>query len=112
MSPKVYLLDRLLEVESTRGSAIPYLGYGEVNLQTLGIEAYNEDILLLVIPTMTYTEKVPVMVGFKIIDRTMEMITKGEVVMAMVTWNQAHFGVVMSGSLQLTFRRTRGMGTL
>ena len=50
--------------------------------------AYNEDILLLVILTMTYVEKVPVVVGSKIINRTMGMITKGELAKATMTWRQ------------------------
>ena len=62
---------------------------------------YNEDVLLLVIPNTTYSEMVPVMVGSKIIDRAMSIITKGELVNATMTWRQAHFGAVMSGSLQL-----------
>ena len=59
-------LRRLLELEWTGGSAIPYLGYVEVKLQIPGIKNYNEEVLLLVIPTMTYSEKVLVMVRSKI----------------------------------------------
>ena len=51
MALKVYTLDRLLELEGTGGSAIPYLAYVEGNLQIPGIKGYNEDVLLLVIPT-------------------------------------------------------------
>ena len=47
MNLKVHSLDRLLELEGTGGSAIPYLGYVEVNLQIQGIQGYNKDILLL-----------------------------------------------------------------
>ena len=57
---------------------------------------------------MTYSEKVPVMVGSMIIDRVMGMTTKGELVRATMTWKQAHFGAVMSGSLQLPNKGTRG----
>ena len=73
----------------------------EVNLQITGIKNYNEDILLLVIPTMTYSEKTLVMVGSKIIDWAMRIIIKGELVKVTMTWKQAHFRAVMSGSLQL-----------
>ena len=66
-------------------------------LQISGIRVYNKDILLLVIPTMTYSKKVLVMVGSKIIDRAMGMIMKGELVRATTTWKQAHFGAVMFG---------------
>ena len=102
MDLKVYSLDRLLELEGTRGSGIPYL-------QIPGIKGY-EDILLLVIPIMTYSEKIPIMVGSKIIDRAMGMITKGELARATVNWKQAHFSAVMPGSLQLPCRSARGDG--
>ena len=74
---EVHPLGRLLELEGTGGSTFLYPGYVEVNLQIPGIKGYNEDILLLVILTTTYSKKVPVMVGSKIIDRVMEMMTKG-----------------------------------
>ena len=100
MTLEVHPLDRLLELEGTGGLAILYLGYVEVTLQIPGIKGYSEDVLQLVILTMTYSKKVPAMVGSKIIDRAMGMITKGELVRATMTWKQAHFGVVMSESLQ------------
>ena len=59
-------LGRLLELEGTGGSAVPYLRFVEVNLEIPWIK--NEDVLLLVIPTMTYSKKIPVVVGSKIID--------------------------------------------
>ena len=86
------------------------MGYVEFNLQIPGIRGYNEDMLLLVIPTMTHSKKVLVMVGSKIFDRAMGIIMKGKLVKATVTWKQAHFGAVMSGSLQLPHKGTRGWG--
>ena len=89
----------LLKLEGTGGSTIPYLRFVEVNIQILGIKNYSEDVLLLVIPTTTYSEIVPAMVGSKIIDRAMSMMTKGELTKVTMMWRQAHFGAVMSGSL-------------
>ena len=83
-------------------AAIPYLRFVEVNLQILGIRGYNEDVLLLAIPSTAYAEGVPVVVGSKIIDRALSCMTVGELAYATVTWQQAHFGAVMSGSLQLS----------
>ena len=71
-------LGRLLELEGRGGSTIQYLGYIEVNLQIPGIKNYDEDVVLLVIPPTNYSEKVLVMVGSKIIDWAMGVITKGE----------------------------------
>ena len=83
-------------------AAIPYLRFVEVNLQIPGIRNYNEDVLLLVIPTMTYSKTVPVIVGTKIIDKALCLMTVGEFAKATTTWRHAHFGAVMSGLLQLS----------
>ena len=75
---KIQPLGWLLELEGTGGAAIPYLRFVEVNLQILGIRTYNKDVLLLAIPTMAYTERVPVVVGSKIIDKALSYMTVGE----------------------------------
>ena len=74
----------------------------EVNLQIPGIKSYNDDVLLLVIPTTTYSKTVLVVVGTKIIDKALNLMTVGELAKATMTWRQAHFGAVMSRSLQLS----------
>ena len=58
-------------------------------------------MLLLVIPTTTYSKTVLVMVGTKI-DKPLSLMTMGELAKATMTWRQAHFGAVMSESLQLS----------
>ena len=65
MGLEIQPLGQLLELEGTGGAAIPYLRFLEVNLQILGIRGYNEDVLLLAIPTSAYAERVLVMVGSK-----------------------------------------------
>ena len=83
---KVQPFGWLLELEGTGGAAIPYLRFVEVNLQILGIRRYNEDMLLLAIPTTAYSERVPVMVGSKIIDKALSCMTVGELAKATATW--------------------------
>ena len=95
-------LGQLLELEGTGGAAIPYLRFVEVNLQILRIRGYKEDVLLLAILTTAYTEGVLVMVGLKIIDWALSCMTVGELACATAIWQQAHFGAVMSESLQLS----------
>ena len=92
----------VIEARGDGGSAIPYLRYVEVNLQILGIRNYNEDVLLLVIPTMTYSKTVLVMVGTKIINKALSLMIVGELAKATMTWRWAHFGAVMLGSFQLS----------
>ena len=59
-------------------------------------------MLLLLIPTMTYSKTVPVVVGTKIINKALSLMTAGELAKATMTWRQAHFGAVMLGLLQLS----------
>ena len=103
-------LGQLWELEGTGGSAIPHLRFVEVNLQIQGIKNYNEDVLLLVISTTTYSEMVPVMVGSKIIDRAMNIIAKGEHMKVAMTWRQTYFGAVMYGLLQLAHTSSNTTG--
>ena len=110
MTLKVHPLGGVLELEDTGSSTIPYLGYVEVNLQFPGIQGYNEDITFLVILTMTYHKRVMVMVRSKIIDRVMGKMAKGEVMRATATWKQAHFSVIIYGSLQLPHTDSKGYG--
>ena len=88
------------------GAAIPYLRFVEVNLQIPGIRNYNEDVLALVIPTMTYSKTVLVVVGTNIIDKALSLMTVWELAKATMTWRQAHFGATMLGSLQLSHSRS------
>ena len=103
-------LGSLFELEGTGGSTIPCLKYVEVNLQIPRIKNYNKDVLALVIPTMTFSKKVLVVVGSKITDQAMGVITKGELTKATMKWKQAHFGAVMSGLLQLPHTSSNGTG--
>ena len=95
-------LGQLLELEGMGGAAILILRFVEVNLQIPGLKSYNKDVLLLVIPTMTYSKTVPVMLGTKIINKALSLMTMGELAKATMTWRQAHFGAVISGPLQFS----------
>ena len=79
-------LGQLLELEGIGDAAIPYLRFVEVNLQIPGIRSYNEDVLLLAIPILAYTERVLVVVGSKIIVRPLSCMTAGELAHATATW--------------------------
>ena len=65
------------------------------------IRNYNENVLLLIIPTMT-SKTAPYMVDTKIIDKAPSLMTVGELAKATTTWRQARFVAVMLGLLQLS----------
>ena len=98
---QIQSLGQLLEVEGMGGVAIPYLRFVEVNLQILGLKSY-QDVLLLVIPTMTYSQDSSGPGGYKYNWQSPESHDYGELAKATMTWRQAHFGAVMFGSLQLS----------
>ena len=62
-------------------------------------------------PPWTYSERVPVVVGSKIIDKALGCMIVGELAKATATWQQAHFGAVMSRITAAIPQQLREMGT-
>ena len=72
------ILEVLLEMEGSVGMDVPYLRYTEVNLQTLKIENFSADVLMLVYPDNKYSWKVPIVLGTLHIDAILEVATEEE----------------------------------
>ena len=60
---EVKKLETLLDLEPTGGGQVPYDGYVEVRLQIPNMQAFDLDILMLVIPESEYSKSVPVTIG-------------------------------------------------
>ena len=52
MGLKIQISDNLLDIEGSGGVTVAYIGYVEVNLQIPEIQAYNEDILMVMHDSM------------------------------------------------------------
>ena len=65
---EVKKLETLLDLEPTGGGQVPYDGYVEVRLQIPNVQAFDLDILMLVIPESEYSKSVPVTIGSLHID--------------------------------------------
>ena len=62
-------LAKLVNIESTGGDSIEYLGYAEGSLSLpMGSHTFNIEDLLLALPTTEYLKKVPVSIGTTITD--------------------------------------------
>ena len=95
-------LGDLLHVEGTSGYTVPYKGYVEANLQIPKVDQYNEDILLLVLPSNPYGRKVPVQIGTRVIDRVLQLVPDGEIIEAHEAWRRAQASVaLMAGMVQV-----------
>ena len=79
---EVKKLETLLDLEPTGGGQVPYDGYVEVRLQIPNVQAFNLDVLMLVIPESKYSKSVPVTIGTIHIDEIINLITDEELKLA------------------------------
>ena len=85
---KVKKLETLLDLEPTGGGQVPYDSYMEVRLQIPNMQAFDLDILMLVIPESEYSKSVPVTIGTLHIDEIINLITDEELKSANKKWQR------------------------
>ena len=71
-------LHSVLQIESSGGSEVPYLGYVETNLKVPEVKAFDTDVLLLIVPDSTHTTCTPIKLGTLHIDMAINLATKAE----------------------------------
>ena len=71
-------LQYILHIEDSGGLEVPYLGYVEVHLQIPEVKAFDQDVLLLIIPVSAHTEYTPIMLGTLHIDMAIKLATEKE----------------------------------
>ena len=71
-------LQSILEIEGSGGLEVPYLGYVEVHLQIPEVKAFDQDVLLLVIPDSAHTQYTPITLGTLHIDMAIKLATEKE----------------------------------
>ena len=57
---------------------VPYLGYVEVHLQIPEVKAFDQDVLLLIIPNSAQTQCTPITLGTLHIDMAIKLATEKE----------------------------------
>ena len=85
---EVKKLETLLDLEPTGGGQVPYDGYVEVRLQIPNVQAFDLDVLMLVIPESEYSKTVPVTIGTLHIDEIINLITDEELKSANKKWQR------------------------
>ena len=85
---EVKKLEMLLDLEPTGGGQVPYDGYVEVRLEIPNVQAFDLDILMLVIPESEYSKSVPVTTGTIHIDEIINLITDEELKLANRKWQR------------------------
>ena len=60
------------------GLEVPYLGYVEVHLRIPEVKAFDQDVLLLIIPDSVHTQYTPITLGTHHIDMAIRLANEKE----------------------------------
>ena len=71
-------LQSILRIEGSGGLEFPYLGYVQVHLRIPEVKAFDQDVLLLIVPNSTHTQFTPITLGTLHIDMAIKLATKEE----------------------------------
>ena len=71
-------LQSILQTKGSGGLEIPYLGYVETRLRISAIKAFDNDVLLLIVPDSAHTQHTPITLGTLHIDMAIKLATKKE----------------------------------
>ena len=69
-------LQSILQIEGSGGLEVPYLGYVEVHLKIPEVKAFDQDVLLLIIPDSAHTQCTPITLGTLHIDMAIRLATE------------------------------------
>ena len=69
-------LQSILQIEGSGGLKVPYLGYVEAHLKIPKIEAFDLDVLLLIVPDSVHTQYTQIMLEMLHIDMAIKLATK------------------------------------
>ena len=67
-----------MQIEGSGGVEVPYLGYVEIHLKIPEIKAFDQDVLLLIIPNSAHTQCTPITLGTLHVDMAIRLATEKE----------------------------------
>ena len=67
-----------MQIGGSGGLDIPYLGYVKTQIRIPKIKAFDNDILLLIVPDSVHTHHTPITLGTLHIDMAIKLATKKE----------------------------------
>ena len=67
-----------MQIEGSGGLEVPYLGYVEVCLKIPDVKAFDQNVLLLIIPDSAHTQCTPITLGTLHIDMAIRLATDKE----------------------------------
>ena len=82
-------LQSILQIEGSGGLEVPYLGYVEVHLRIPEVKAFDQDVLLLIIPNSAHTQYTPITLGTLHIDMAIKLATEEELKTLNKQWQRS-----------------------
>ena len=82
-------LQSILWIEDSGGLEFPYLGYVEVQLKIPEVEAFDQDVLLLIVPDSPHTQYTPTNLGILHIDMAIKLATEKELETLNKQWQRS-----------------------
>ena len=82
-------LQSILQIEGSGGLDVPYLGYVETCLRIPKIKAFDNDVLLLIVPDSAHTHHTPITLGTLHIDMAIGLTTKKELENLSKQWKRS-----------------------
>ena len=67
-----------MQIEGSGGLEVAYLGYVETHLKIPEIKAFDQDVLLLIIPNSAHTQCTPITLGTLHVDMAIRLATEKE----------------------------------
>ena len=71
-------IQSILQIEGSGGLEVPYLGYVEVQLKIPEVKAFDQDVLLLIVPDSAHTQYIPITLGTLHMDMAIKLATELE----------------------------------
>ena len=71
-------LQSILQIEGSGDLEVPHLGYVDAHLRTPEVKAFDQDVLLLIIPDSAHTQYTPITLGTLHIDMAIRLATEKE----------------------------------
>ena len=78
-----------MQIEGSGGLEVPYLGYVEVQLKIPEVKAFDQDVLLLIVPDSAHTQYTPISLGTLHIDMAIKLATEKELETLNKQWQRS-----------------------
>ena len=82
-------LQSILRIQGSGGLEVPYLGYVEVQLKIPEAKAFDQDMLLLIVPDSAHTQYTPITLGTLHIDMAIKLATEKELETLNKQWQRS-----------------------